>query len=58
VETQLQQEFLRAQGCGRFQGCLFSAAMPPQEFALLLEPGIGRTQLPQQRVRAVRFRSY
>jgi predicted signal transduction protein with EAL and GGDEF domain/DNA-binding response OmpR family regulator len=50
VETPLQLEFLRAQGCERFQGYLFSAAVPPQEFALLLERGIGRTHLPQNSV--------
>ncbi len=42
VETALQLEFLRAQGCERFQGYHFSPAVPPQEFAALMTGGAGR----------------
>ncbi len=36
VETPEQLEFLRATGCDVYQGHLFSAAVPPEELALLL----------------------
>ena len=36
VDTSLQLEFLRANGCERYQGFLFSPAVPPQEFADLM----------------------
>ncbi len=45
VETPLQLEFLREQGCELFQGYLFSPAVPAEEFAALLARGIGNTRL-------------
>jgi EAL domain-containing protein (putative c-di-GMP-specific phosphodiesterase class I) len=33
VETSAQLEFLRAHGCDAYQGHLFAAALPPEEFA-------------------------
>ena len=36
VDTSLQLEFLRRNGCERYQGFLFSPAVPPQEFADLM----------------------
>jgi EAL domain-containing protein (putative c-di-GMP-specific phosphodiesterase class I) len=45
VETPLQLEFLRAQGCERFQGYLFSPAVPPQEFAALMAGGADHGRL-------------
>ncbi len=45
VETPLQLEFLRAQGCERFQGYLFSPAVPQQEFAALMAAGADHGRL-------------
>ncbi|MGE4345361.1 MAG: putative bifunctional diguanylate cyclase/phosphodiesterase, partial [Geoalkalibacter sp.] len=36
VEKQEQMAFLRENGCDKIQGFLFSAALPPQDFAALL----------------------
>ena len=48
VETPLQLEFLQRQGCERFQGFLFSPAVPPQEFAALLAAGADHGRLPRR----------
>ena len=45
VETPQQLEFLRALGCERFQGYLFSPAVPPGEFAALMGHGVSRARL-------------
>jgi len=39
VETRRQLEFLRAQGCERFQGYLFSPALPARDIAELMAGG-------------------
>jgi len=36
VETEAQRDFLARLGCHSFQGFLFSAALPVEEFQLLL----------------------
>jgi len=40
VEELGQRDFLRLHGCNEYQGYLFSAAVPPDEFALLLRRGL------------------
>lgn len=44
VETPRQLEFLRAQGCERYQGHLFSPAVPPQDFAALMRGAANRAR--------------
>ncbi|MEC5159881.1 MULTISPECIES: putative bifunctional diguanylate cyclase/phosphodiesterase [unclassified Janthinobacterium] len=48
VETAEQRHWLKTAGCDYAQGFLFSAALPPHDFALLLGAGKG----PRERVRA------
>jgi EAL domain-containing protein (putative c-di-GMP-specific phosphodiesterase class I) len=37
VETQAQRDFLRKHGCLMYQGYLYSAPLPPRDFALWVE---------------------
>jgi diguanylate cyclase (GGDEF)-like protein len=43
VEEAAQMEFLRRHGCDEYQGYLFSPAVPPDAFALILRRGLDPT---------------
>jgi EAL domain-containing protein (putative c-di-GMP-specific phosphodiesterase class I) len=43
VEEPGQMEFLRRHGCDEYQGFLFSPAVPPDAFALILRRGLDPT---------------
>jgi EAL domain-containing protein (putative c-di-GMP-specific phosphodiesterase class I) len=48
VETEQEFDFLRAHGCGAFQGYYFSAALPMRELVPLLEARGGVLVPPAQ----------
>jgi EAL domain-containing protein (putative c-di-GMP-specific phosphodiesterase class I) len=54
VETEEQLVYLRARGCNRMQGYLFSKPLPPDELAQLLRDG---RRLPEQDLTELPVRS-